>query len=397
MTDQNRQLSHHLALPKHIEFIQSLACDIFGNLSNSSAQSLTVQELVNLSGNNIDNFLDLPLNYASIKGCPILRKLIVNFHQKLNLHQTKLSFDNVLTFCGAQEALSALYQFILQSKEATRAGENVIVVSPNYPSLTIMAQHRGYEVRGIRLSENQKWQLTIDDFKANVDNNTRLIVLNSPHNPSGQVIETELADEILALAKSFDCYLIIDDVSQATNYNDLSLAHHFLDYEKAFVVSVMSKSFGLAGLRLGWVVSQNQKALESLLIIKSYQSICCSVVDEALAKLAFITSEKIIKNNNCVVIDNIMYFQRFVEQHSQLLSWHKPQAGLLAIVEYKLSEPIEDFAKKLAQATGILILPTSLFGLPGNYFRLGLGQKNFKSILDKFSQFIEEIELNTKI
>ena len=379
----NCNLGQHSELPAHIQFTQSLSCLIEGSLSDSTAQSLTLGQLLNLSDEKNDQFNELELSYAPLKGGIKLRKAIAQFHDKLNHHQSPLNENNVLTFCGAQEALASIYQCLLAPDD------EIIVVTPSYPSLVTMAEKRGCVVKKIELSAQQKWQLNIEDFKSNITDKTKLIVLNSPHNPTGSVIDSDLAEQILSLAKAYDCYVLADDVSQASNYNNLSLSHRFLDYEKAIVVSVMSKSFGLAGLRIGWAISKNEDLLSQLLGVKSVGSICCSVIDEAAAELALRHSDKVINQNNQLIRTNIEIFQTFVDEHQDLFHWHPPQAGILALVEVKNVSSIGLWARDLADKTGILLLPATLFGLSGNYFRLGLGKNNFKYLLTKFSAFLK--------
>ncbi|MDT0603047.1 pyridoxal phosphate-dependent aminotransferase [Thalassotalea castellviae] len=369
-------------LPAHLQFTQSLTCPIHGSLSDSTAHSLTLGQLVEMSGQGLEKINALKLGYASLKGRVSLRTAIVNFHHQLNHHQSQLNEDNVLTFCGAQEALSAIYQSLLQP------GDEVIVVTPNYPSLTQMAEKLGCKVKTIELSSLQKWQFTIEDIKTQISAKTQLIVLNSPHNPTGSIIDSSLAEQLLTLAKAYDCYLIADDVSQASNYNNLALSHRYLDYDKALVVSVMSKSFGLAGIRIGWVISNNEAVLEQLLVAKSLSSICCSAIDEELAEIAFEQSAKIIRGNNQLIQVNIEHFNTFVQTHSDIFQWHPPQAGLLSLVEVMTKQPIELWARRLAEHTGILALPATMFGQKGQYFRLGLGKNNFKNLLTKLDNYL---------
>jgi len=210
-----------------------------------------------------------------------------------------------------------------------------------------------------------------------VNDKTKIIVINSPHNPTGSIVDSQTANKILALAKKYQCYLLADDVSQASNYQQLALSHNYLSYEKSIVVSVMSKSFGLAGLRLGWVITKNELLLKELLAIKSYGSICCSVIDEQLSLLALNNSAKILKRNNDIIQKNIEHFQLFVDENKRFFRWIPPQAGVLAVVELSIFQPVIDWAKNVVEQSGLLILPCSLFGLSGNYFRLGLGQENF--------------------
>jgi len=380
----NEKVSQSLELPAHIAFTQGLTSPINESLSHSSAQSLTVKQLCALAETDFTSLADISLDYASLRGELKLRKQIALFHQHLNCHEVHLDENNVLNFCGAQEGLAAIYQLLLEEND------EVVVVTPCYPSLITMVEQRGAIVRSITLSADKNWQLSIDDFKNQVNQHTKLIVLNSPHNPTGSIIDSYLADEILALAQAFDCYVIADDVAQASNYRGLPLAHRFLDYEKALVVGVLSKSFGLSGIRVGWVVSRNQHLLNELLVIKSYGSICCSVVDEHLALIAFEHKDKIITDNNRQILANIALFENFIKQHQSLVSWQPPQAGILALVEMKNEKNLEGWAQQVAEQTGILILPAILFGLTGGYFRLGLGKSNFKQTLNRFSAYLCE-------
>jgi len=189
------------------------------------------------------------------------------------------------------------------------------------------------------------------------------------------------------LAQKFDCYLLADDVAQASNYHHLALQHNYLSYDKAIIVSVLSKSFGLAGIRVGWAISKNVQVIQKLLAIKCYDSICCSAIDLHLAEIALLHSDKIIKSNNQIIKDNINIFQIFLDTNSDLFSWHKPKAGMLVVVKCHFEQSIEKFAKELAQQKAILLLPTSLFGLNGQYFRLGLGQINLCQILKQLQSF----------
>lgn len=367
--------NNSISLPQHIAFVQQLDCEIKGSLSNSCAQTMSVSELCQLTGENPCSLLSKPLQYASIKGSPDFREQVVRFHQSLNQHETELNADHVLSFCGAQEALAAIYRSILEP------GDEVIVVTPNYPSLTKLAEYEGARVNAIELHWDHKWQFTIENFESKVGSNTKLIVLNSPHNPSGQVVDTPLASQIIKLAKKYNCYLLTDDVAQATNPHNVELAHEVLDYDKGIAVGVMSKSFGLAGIRVGWTVSKNMSLLKNLLAVKSYGSICCSSVDEDIATLALKHHSLILDKNNQILRENIQLFSRFVEKHQDLFSWYPPSAGMLSIVKVKGVEDIEIWAQKIVNETGILILPCTLFGMQGPYFRLGLGQCDLVEML----------------
>lgn len=383
-------------LPAHIAFSQSIETNIDYNLSDSTAQTMTVSELCALGNSSID---ELSLSYGALMGDQALRQAIITFHTDLNTTKESLLTDplvkkssgdftpvlnehNVLTFCGAQEALASVYQHLLQ------AGDEVVLMTPCYPSLKVMAENSGCVVREISLSALTDWQVNIDSFLPLVNERTKLIVLNSPHNPSGNIIDSFLAAQLLSLAKQFNCYILADDVSQASNYNHLPLAHQYLTYSKAIIVSVLSKSFGLAGVRVGWVVCQDKALIQGLLAVKCYGSICCSAVDLFLAKIALNHHQIIISKNNLITQNNIILCENFINTNSDLFSWHPPKAGMLAIVKCHFEQPIEQWARELAKVTGVLLLPTSLFGMPGQYFRLGLGQANLFQALQAVQVYL---------
>jgi aspartate/methionine/tyrosine aminotransferase len=398
MTSQTQGCKNNL--PAHIAFSQSIEADIVYNLSDSTAQTMTVSELCALGNNNID---ELSLSYGALMGDDALRQAIATFHQDLNtpkkspLYQPLaesspenffpvfpvLNEHNVLTFCGAQEALASVYRLLLQP------GDEVVLMTPCYPSLKVMAENSGCVVREIKLSALTDWQVNIDSFLPLVNERTKLIVLNSPHNPSGSIIDSYLAAQLLSLAKQFNCYILADDVSQASNYHNLPLEHQYLSYSKAIIVSVLSKSFGLAGIRVGWVVCKDEELIKSLLADKCYGSICCSAVDLFLAKIALNHQQIIINKNNLITKNNIILFENFINKNSHLFSWYPPRAGMLAIVKCHFEQPIEQWAKHLASMTGLLLLPTSLFGMSGQYFRLGLGQANLFEALEVFQQYLD--------
>jgi aspartate/methionine/tyrosine aminotransferase len=388
----NKQLPAHIAFGQRLMGNPKVKIDF--NLSDSCAQSLSVHALCKLANSTVESVLgEQELSYAPLWGGKVLRQLIADFHQSANSHITQLIAENVLTFCGAQEALSAIYQSVFSTNSTFTSSDlaesEIVVITPCYPSLVTMAEQLGIQVNYLELEPESMWQVNLDKLSGLVNEKTRLIVINSPHNPTGSIITSNLADEILALAKKFNCYLLADDVSQMSNYHQVPLAHRYLDYDKALVVSVLSKSFGLAGLRIGWAVSKNKVLLKQLLVAKTQSSICTSAVDEKLAELALTHHEKIISDNNYTTQKNIGLFQQFIDNNSLYFSWQPPQAGLLALVKCHSEIPLLEWAEQLAEQAGIFVYPASLFGLKGQYFRLGLGRSDFLSILERLQNFID--------
>ena len=196
------------SLPAHIAYTRSLACDIRFNLSHSCGQACSFDELLALdTSDQIKAFSTQPLEYASVQGAVALRKLIAQFHQEQNQNTDQplvLSSEHVVTFAGAQEALMAIYQSVI------RPEDEVIVFTPNYPSLTSMVAPLGGKLVPIPMKFNAaegRWQFNMQALAEAINARTRLIVINAPHNPTGGCLSHTERQQVLALAKQFNCYL----------------------------------------------------------------------------------------------------------------------------------------------------------------------------------------------
>ncbi|MCJ8268701.1 MAG: aminotransferase class I/II-fold pyridoxal phosphate-dependent enzyme [Psychrosphaera sp.] len=374
---------------KHLEYIAALrdklSQPLLYNLSDSCAQSLNFGQLTAMSDN--DHLPELGLGYATIAGSPQLRQTIAQLHQKsladeTLINQASIDKENVTVFCGAQEALFATFNHLLS------AGDEIIAITPCYPSLVAVPQQLGVTVKAIELEFERQWQFSIEDVKSRLSDKTRLIVLNSPHNPTGAVLDRTLAMEIIELARQHGIYIISDEVSVWSDFEQTGINHPFLAYEKTVAIGVLSKSFGLAGVRIGWAVSQDKALLQRLREIRGYTSICGSATDEYLATVALNNAQQILTDNNAQIQANIETFARFITRSNGRFEWHPPKAGILALVKSNLTMPVRDLAQALAMKQQTLILPGDLFGIEGNYFRLGLGRADFDQALGRFEAFL---------
>lgn len=140
----------------------------------------------------------------------------------------------------------------------------------------------------------------------------------------------------------------------------------------------MSKSFGLAGVRVGWAICKDETLRQKLLNIKGYGSICGSASDDVLATIAINNHQRIFARNNAIIADNIYLFEQLVQQSDGKLEWIAPRAGIMSIVKLHKALAVDKVALDLAIQQQTLMLPGHLFGIEGNYFRLGLGKANFK-------------------
>jgi aspartate/methionine/tyrosine aminotransferase len=382
---------------KHLAYLtglrKRLSKPLQYNLSDSCCESLSFAQLLAFDKTNTLDQLDL--GYATIPGSPALRQAIATIHQRVLPNPQVIDADNVAVFCGAQEALFATFNALNSQTESTAS--EAIILTPCYPSILAVPEQLGVTVKAVELSFDNQWQFTIDDIKARLSNNTRFIVLNSPHNPTGAVMPRELAQEIVTLAREQGIYLISDEVSvlsthQESDKVELDIHHPLLAYEKTIAIGVMSKSFGLGGVRIGWAVTQDKALLQRLLDIKGYTSICSSATDEHLATIAINNHQQIIKRNNHIIKTNLAAFSQFIETNGNRFEWHPPKGGILTLVKSNLVIDIHQLAEKLAVEHQVLILPGDLFDIEGNYFRLGLGQSNFVEGLQRFQALVDCLE-----
>lgn len=364
---------------RHHSYIASLEAPVRYNLSDSCCEPLSLEELLAISGEKLP--AKLPLHYASIAGHPDLRKAIAKLYSPDD-PQTTIDPGQITVFCGAQEALFAAFQALLEPSD------EVIIPTPCYPSLLEMPSLIGAIPVPLPLKFERGWRFDIEDFEQRLTRKTKLIVINSPHNPTGAVASSKFSEQLLNLAKSKQIYLISDDVSIFSDFNKRGIMHRYLSYDNAIAVGVLSKSFGLGGIRVGWAITLNAAIRQDMMTVKSYTSICPSVLDEQLARIAIDNAAAIMHRNNQIIRRNIEAFERFLAQTGSMFAWRKPRAGMMTLVKTALDAPLHDFAKSLARDTGVLILPGDLFEIEGDFFRLGLGRTEFPDVLQKFKAWL---------
>jgi len=354
----------------HLSYVNQLRArltqPLTSSLSDSSAAPLNVAQLLSLDSNAQQQLHNLNLGYASMQGSQLLRQAIIQLHQG-HCVQTQLKPDLVATFSGVQEALFTCFNALLQPND------EIIAFTPNYPSLTALPQQLGAKVQTIDLQFDNAWQFDVDQLRQLINPRTRVIVVNFPHNPTGAMISSSQAKQIIELANLHGLYILADEVSIFSNVNNQMISYPWLDYPKSISFSVMSKSFGLAGIRVGWAISQDQTLIERMLQIKGYLSICGSASDEVLATTAINCKEQILNRNNQIISDNINAVDKLITNSHGQLKWHRPSAGIMTIVQTNLSIDVNQLAEKLAFNHQTLMLPGNLFGIKGDFFRLGLG------------------------
>lgn len=348
-------------------------------LCASDVETLSLKELLSMADKeSLTLWENLRLGYTEVPGHPLLRKEIAKLYQNV-------SENGVGTFAGAEEGIFAVINVLV------RPGDHVIVPVPCYQSHITLPEELGAEVSNLPMREKDGgWTFEIEDLDKLIKPNTRLIVTTFPSNPASVHIDRSILEKIIKSAEKVGAYLLSDEVYRFSEHKEgISLPPAADLYKKAISIGVMSKTFGLAGLRIGWVATQDEELLKACLDFKCYLSLCNSGPSEILALMALRAKEKILKRNLNIILSNLELLDRFFQKYFQLFSWKRPKAGSTAFPKLLASISIDEFADDLREKEGVMILPASQYDFPGNYFRLGFGRKDMPEALSRLERYIK--------
>jgi aspartate/methionine/tyrosine aminotransferase len=324
----------------------------------------------------------LSLGYTESPGFSLLRKEIASLYPTLNS-------DQILTLAGAEEGIYCSLRVLL------KPGDHVVLIDPCYQSLETLPTFFGAEITKVALNFENQWKLELEEVKKAFQKNTKLLILNYPHNPTGTLLEKEVYEGLIELARVSNAYIFSDEVYRYLEIDESKRLPSIAEaYEKGITLNVMTKALGLAGLRIGWIATQDAELLEKIGSYKLYTSICNSAPSEILAIIGLRAKDHLLNRNRELILNNLTILDSFMKRHEKSLSWVRPQSGTVALLKLLLPVSIDQFTKDLVEATGVLIMPGSAFDLPGNYFRIGFGKKNMKEVLNHFEKFLNTYETN---
>ena len=345
-------------------------------LCSSDSQSLAVQDLLALEPGAEERLQKHWLGYTESLGAPTLRQEICRIYSTIQPGQ-------VLVHNGAEEGI---FLFMLA---ALQPGDHVIVHSPGYQSLAEVAHGLGCEVTPWMAREENDWMPDIDDLKRSLRPNTRAVVINTPHNPTGMLMSHHNFDQVSRFTQERGLQLFSDEVYRESEYDRSDRLPAACDIdEQAVSLGVMSKTYGLAGLRIGWVATRNAGLYERMLRVKDFTSICSSAPSEFLAELALRHREKIAQRNVELITANLALLDDFFARHADKFAWKRPKAGPIAFPRL-IGEDIDTFCHALVTAAGVLLLPGSVFDDSGNHFRIGFGRANMSEALARLDDFLQ--------
>ncbi len=321
---------------------------------------------------------NLSLGYTESAGHPLLRAQIANLY-------TSILPEEVVTFAGGEEAIFVLMNTLLNS------GDHAIVTWPGYQSLYAIAQSVGADISLLRLHEEQHWQLDIAALRRELRPNTRLIVINFPHNPTGAQLAPDTFAEVMAIAHEAHAYVFSDESYRLLEYQSSQRLPAAADQgEHGISLGVMSKSYALAGLRVGWLATHDKSILQRASAFKDYISICNSAPSEILTLIALRSQDQIIARSLDIIQHNLEHLDLFFAQWSDIFDWQRPQAGSIAFPRLRTQQTIADFTRDVVEQAGVLLLPGTVYDHPGNHFRIGFGRKNMPEALQRLDQYLKK-------
>lgn len=342
----------------------------------SDCESYSAAQLFEMEPDLKENFSNLWLGYTESSGHPKLREQIAGLY-------TQTKPEHILVHSGAEEAIFNFMNAYLKT------GDHVIVHFPCYQSLFDVAESIGCEVTPWQTSAKDEWSLDLDFLKKHLKKNTKAVIINNPHNPTGYLMNKPDFEGLAKLSQEHGFIIFSDEVYRFLEYDDKNRLPALCDMdERGVSLGVMSKSFGLAGLRIGWIATRNQKIFEKMAAFKDYTTICNSAPSEILAISALKIKKQIVARNLSIIHDNLDLLNVFFKKHEDLFQWNTPVAGPIAFPAIKTGNA-DTFCKNVLEKSGVLLLPGSLYHKDyRKHFRIGFGRKNMSSCLEKFDDYL---------
>ena len=348
-------------------------------LGGSCVLPMTVEELFELRGENLDSFLEdlkkMNLGYGFFAGTPRLREAVAKLYKGVTAE------DVILVHGGTGANNTVVYTLIEPS-------DNVISIMPNYQQYYSIPRSIGAEVREIDLKPEDGYKLNLSEVRKAVDSNTKAIMLTNPNNPTGSLLELEEMQELVAIAKSVDAWIVCDEMYRGLKKEYMPSMADL--YDKAIVTCSSSKIYSMAGTRCGWIICRDPEVRWELFNRRSYDSICGGVFDEWIFAIALEHADKIFERSRNIVEHNKAIVDKWLDGH-KYLHQYADAYGTTYLIHYDLNVGSEKFCDDLLDQKGVLICHGDCFYLP-HTFRLSLSHaEELEKGLTLIDEYIEEL------
>jgi aspartate/methionine/tyrosine aminotransferase len=320
---------------------------------------------------------ELKLGYTETPGHPLLREAIAQVYTGIEGEDTRVM--------APEEGIFLLMHALLEP------GDHVICTFPAYQSLHQVARSIGCQVSMWEPDEERGWQFDVGLLETKIQTNTKLIVVNFPHNPTGHVPPQEDFKAIVELARRHGIYLLSDEMYRFLEIDPSSTLPSACElYDRAFSLFGLSKTFGLPGLRMGWLASRDRETLERVSTLKDYTTICSSAPSEILAIVALRNRTVIVEQQLEHVRKNVAVLDAFFDRYQDYFRWNRPAGGSVCFPRMLVVEDTLAFCEELVEETGIMLVPSTMFQFDNHHVRIGFGRENLPDVVERFAQYLDQ-------
>jgi aspartate/methionine/tyrosine aminotransferase len=347
-------------------------------LSVSDCESMTVGDLLEASGWDNRKLTNLRLGYTESQGNPELRAAVARAYETV-------SDDEVIILGSPIEGIYLTLRALLEPDD------QAIVLVPAYDALINITEHICKDVQRWPLKEAERgWKLDFDILERLIGVETRLIIVNFPHNPTGFLPSHQEFTRLINIARERGIWLYSDEMYRGLEYHPDDRLSSAADlYDRSVVLSGLSKTHGLPGLRSGWLVVKDEEVRNGLINWKHYTSICPAAPSELLALAALEAGTRLPDRSRSIIHGNLKLAEIFFSKWEQFFRWRPPQAGSVALVGIDVPSAAS-YCHKLARDAGVLLLPSKFMGYDDRHVRFGFGRRSFSRALDQYDNYLEK-------
>jgi aspartate/methionine/tyrosine aminotransferase len=328
------------------------------NISESGVHPLSIRELLDLGGGDVERLVDLRMGYSQSNGTDELRDLIAALYPGA-------SRDNVLVTVGSAEANFIVCWALI------RGGDRVAIQTPTYMQTPGMTTNLGAHVQAFNCTVDHGWEPTSEGITRAIGPGTALVVVTNPNNPTGHVLSVNARAGILAAARTAGAWVLSDEVYQGAERSGVMTRSLWGDYDRVIVVNGLSKAYGLPGLRIGWIVAPREQ-IDLLLERHDYTVIGPSPAMDYLAVCALRARPRILERTRGILNHNYPVLERWLRRFGDFFEWLPPDAGAICTVRYRHGMSTLDLVERMRVRRDVLMVPGEHFGMPG-HLRIGFG------------------------
>jgi aspartate/methionine/tyrosine aminotransferase len=346
-------------------------------LSSSDSESRTIGELLELEPDAHDRLVGQWCGYTESVGAPELREAISELY-------TVTGPDDVIVASCAEEGILLIHHALL------KPGDHAIIETPCYESALALARSTGADVSPWHRRFADGWRHDLDELERLMTPRTRLLYINQPHNPTGTLMSHATFERVTELARKRGIVLFCDEVYRELEHDPGARLPAACDlYERAVSLGSISKTYGLPGLRIGWVATRDEAIRDSIVTLKDYTTICASAPSELLVALALRHRNVLAARNLEIVRRNLPLLDQFFARHASVFEWSRPTAGPIGFPRLHGVDDVDRLCEKLA-AAGVLLLPGSVYDEP-RHVRVGFGRAHMPEALELLEELLKTL------